>query len=86
MQEIYKYEVEIGQRNVVKMPENAQILSVQMQHGIPVIWALVDPQFLEEKRRFEFVGTGHDIEFDTTKYIGTVQLNNGAFIFHLFEV
>jgi hypothetical protein len=39
---IYKYTLEVTDEQEVKMPANAQILCVQVQHGRPTLWALVD--------------------------------------------
>ena len=71
------------------MPKGAQILTVQAQHDIPCIWALVEPKAglaEEETRKFRMFGTGHEIhDHSELFYIGTFQLNDGAFIGHLFE-
>ncbi len=67
---------------------NPDILCVQEQGDIPYIWALVYPKKELEIRFFELFGTGQIIPNDMgieRKYIGTYQLDNGAFIGHLFE-
>jgi hypothetical protein len=71
---------------VIEMPEGAEILTVQTQHGEPCIWALVNPAAKKEKRYFWVFGTGHNVPVEAErKYIGTFQLEGGALVFHLFE-
>lgn len=70
----------------IRMPKGAEILTFQVQNHIPCIWALVYPDAPLVERRFWFVGTGHPLkEVSKTTYIGTIQLEDGALIFHLFE-
>lgn len=72
----------------IDVPIGAEILSVQMQGDIPCIWLLVNPKAPTQSRYFEIYGTGTDIPYDMgimRNYIGTYQLDNGDFIFHVFE-
>lgn len=94
MKTIYKYKITAG-LNVIDMPYNAKILSVQTQDNDPHIWALVDTEHPNEARSFFPIGTGWDNEKELKKqnlhlklhkYIGTFQLPNFGFVFHLFEV
>ena len=92
MKTIWKYELETIDQNKIEMPIKAEILTVQIQHGTPCLWVLVDPDLDpnndKETRYFEVHGTGHIIRDDivsTRNYIGTYQLNGGALIFHVFE-
>ncbi|MGH9522211.1 MAG: DUF7352 domain-containing protein [Terriglobales bacterium] len=85
MRTIWKYVVKVEDRFEIEMPRGAELLNVQVQHGIPVMWAVVVPGRQVEKRTFRIVGTGHilaqsDAEFD---YLGTFQL--GDFVGHVFE-
>ena len=72
MKNIYKYPVE----DEVELPVDAEILSVQTQNGQPVFWAIVDSEAKTIKRRFAVVGTGHELEHDGAKFIGTFQLQD----------
>jgi len=86
--EIWKYILEVENNFVIEMPKGADILSAQVQFGIPCIWALVNPTAEKEKRSFLIVGTGHQIHYDmgvNYKYIGTFLLMQEAFVAHLFE-
>lgn len=91
MKTIYKYPIQVITENLVIMPKGADILTVQVQKGIPFIWALVDKeQENQETKIIEVFGTGHDIHElmhrQTRKYIDTFQLHQGELIFHVFEV
>jgi hypothetical protein len=75
----------------VKMPKGARILSVQNQGEHPTLWAMVNPseQVEKEHRHFFVAMTGHPLgrhvdAHDT--FLGTVQLAEGAFVAHVFEV
>lgn len=85
---IYKYQLEVKDYFSIVMPKGASILTVQVQQGIPCIWAIVDPeQILMETRNFRIFGTGHPILVSAkNSYIGTFQLQNGGFVGHLFEM
>jgi len=70
----------------VKMPVNAQILTVQIQNGEPFIWALVNPTGELFPYKFRLAGTGHEInESSNMSYIGSFQMRGGALVFHLFK-
>ena len=87
MQTIYKYAVTMSDTFTLAMPANAQVLSVQVQHGHPQLWALVDPDAPKQPRTFRVVGTGHPMEdAGRCRFIGTFQVENGYLVFHLFEV
>lgn len=86
---IYKYRIPIEDTFVISMPARAIVLSVQDQRGTPCIWAMVNPAFAVEPRRFRLAGTGYPIEDPhpaRLNFVGTLQLVDGALTFHLFEV
>lgn len=73
----------------VRMPMEAKILTVQVQYDVPYLWALVDPASEMEERRFRMFMTGQPIEeviAEDMTYVGTVQMQGGVFVVHLFEV
>lgn len=85
---IYKYQLDIEDKQFIVLPKEAEILSVQVQNSIPCLWALVDPKEEHEERTFEIFGTGHPVHYDMgveRKFIGTFQMRSGALVFHLFE-
>jgi len=82
---IWKFTFEPTDNIEIEMPKNAEILTVQTQCEQSCIWALVNPKEEKEIRKFRLVGTGHIINDNLGKYIGTFQIMNGQLIFHLFE-
>jgi len=85
--QIWKFSLGEGS-NTISMPKGAEILTVQTQQLIPVIWALVDPSAEKEERHFEVFATGENIHCDMgveRKYINTFQIADGVLIYHLFE-
>ena len=85
MKTIWKYPIQ--EEAIFEMPKGAEILSVQVQDGLPTLWALVDPDAPKERRGFLVVGTGwklsHEWFSQARIFIGTVQL--GGFVWHIFE-
>lgn len=87
MKRIFKYSLEILDRQEVELPAGAKILSVQAQNGLPQIWAMVDDsQVKTDMVHIRIIGTGYEIpDADSLEYIGTVQLINGECVFHVFK-
>ena len=86
MTKIFKYPVTIGDFTL-ELPQNAQILTVQIQNREPFMWIEINPELPTKKRYFAVHGTGHDIPDATEKkYIGTFQDAEGILIWHLFEI
>lgn len=85
--EIWKYELDITDRQDVSMPKGAKVLAVQMQREAVTLWAEVDPQAKREPRHFRIFGTGHPMPLQTMGYedvyIGTVQ--ERSFVWHVYE-
>ncbi len=86
MNTIYKYPVIIGNFEL-DLPKDAEVLTIQVQHGEPVMWVLQNTYKSMLTRRFTVCGTGHEVELlpPSFKYIGTFQLKDGYFVGHLFE-
>lgn len=86
MRTIYKYELEVKGVQVLEIPEGAIIRCVQVQFGVPCLWAEVDSRSPKEKRTIEIFGTGHDIPAELRlSYISTFQMDSGALVFHAYE-
>lgn len=85
MRTIWKFQLPTSSTNpiVLTMPVGAEILDVQMQAGIPTLWALVDTRIDVETRRFEIYGTGHALPDAHRRHVGTVQ--EGPLVWHVFE-
>lgn len=81
---IFKYVCPILDSFTLSLPAGAELLDVQTQHGVPVLWAAIDDEAPAEPREFILCGTGHPMP-SIGHYIGTFQLHGGHFIGHLFE-
>lgn len=88
MKRIYKYQLQIEGIQQISMPVGAQILKIDTQANVPVIWALVAAGPVEETRVIETFGTGHEIPDDPKRtYLGSYQVSvwGNLFVGHVFE-
>ena len=84
---IWKFILRPFDKEVV-VPAGAQFLTVQMQGGFPVLWALVNPDQPKVRRKILLVGTGWTADNwppGGFPYIGTFQLEEMGLVFHLFD-
>jgi len=85
MKIIHKYQL-LNETHSINVPEGAEILSVQTQNNVPCIWMLINPKETKfDIRTFSMYGTGNTFNQDGKKYIGTVQLDGGSSVMHIFE-
>lgn len=87
---IYKYHLEVKEKQQLFLPEFAKIIALQIQNGMPCIWVKIPEiqygmggKATDEIRTFITVGTGHTFSEENLIYVGTYQL--GAFVGHVFE-
>lgn len=90
MKSIWKFELPFKEMAEVQMPEDAEILTVQVDEKTnrPCIWAMVYTENETESRYIELIGTGGEAPADMgidRKYIGTFQISEGEFVGHVFE-
>lgn len=85
MKTIWKFAVPLQDQFSIPLPEKAEVLTVQTQHGRPQFWAVVSPTAKTEDRTFYLAGTGHKLPDVPMRFVGSFQLHNEALIFHLFE-
>lgn len=84
---IWKFPVQATEIFTIDMPRGAQVLSVQVQHDAPQMWAMVDPAAPQSRRTFRLIGTGNPFnDADRLRFIGTFQMRDGDEVQHLFEV
>ena len=87
---VYKYPCPIEDSFSLDLPVGAEILHLDVQRGVPCLWILVNPSKTAktETRAFLYVGTGHEHPsrfWHGLEHVGTVQLEKGTLVFHLFE-
>jgi hypothetical protein len=81
---IWKWVIELTDRQVIEMPRGSKILTCQLQNGSICLWALVNPTQELEHRIIQIVGTGNPFEYATDPiYIASVQ--QSQFVWHIFE-
>lgn len=89
-QRIYKWPLEITDKQVLDLPVGAEILSVGNQNEKLVLWALNNGDIQNTERRTLYVfGTGEllpEIEGGDAEYIGTVVMQNGLLVLHVFDL
>ncbi len=85
MKTIWKYKLKLTDFQIIDMPGAAQILSVQVQEGHLVLWALCTPSAPLAQRRFLIYGTGVQMPDIPTNwhFLASVQMN--PFVWHVFE-
>jgi len=91
---IWKYEIPITPQFTVQMPSIADVLCVQVQKAGVMdrpericIWVLLVNHSVMSDRHFRLYQTGHTVDHDSGRYIGTVQTGiDDGLVFHLFEV
>lgn len=84
MKRIYKYPLVLGDTQI-DLREDAQVLAVQTQAGLPQLWALVDDDADMKRVPLRIYGTGHEApDAENLNYVGTFQQAGGALIWHVF--
>ena len=85
MKRIYKYHIPIEDKFVLNLPLEAKVLCVQVIDSEPYIWAEIDDTAVSFPLRFKVKGIGHPCDdIEEMRYVGTFQIDNGVFIFHLY--
>lgn len=84
---IYKYILVIADEQIVMLEEGFEILTVQIQNGVPVMWvyyAKDSPLTVEVGIKTMITGSNSQREGEQFKYISTYQL--GGFVGHVFQI
>ena len=81
---IWKYELEITDRQVIKMPCDRSILSVGDQRGKLVLWVDVNRTAPDSDCWITIYGTGNPRPVEPDRFIGTVEMSR--LVWHVFEV
>lgn len=90
MHAIYKYQLNIKEKQELMLPVNSQIIRVDDIDGLFYLWAIVDTQEeVMEARNLEFYKTGQPIDNpDGLQYIGFCKLfimqELGLYVFERF--
>ncbi len=87
---VWKYQLPILDEFTLMMPRGAAPLHVDVQGGVPCLWALVDTEEEHISRQFRIAGTGHPLadappQWWIQMYVGSFQFGP-ALVFHLFQM
>lgn len=84
---IWKFPLDLQEKQIISMPKGAKLLDVQMQFDVPCLWALCDELATKEDREFLMIGTGVPISTiePIGEYVGTFQIIQGNYVFHVFN-
>lgn len=84
MATIWKFPLQITDKQIVKAPGSFRPLCVMVQGGQLCLWAVVDKLDQQTNREVSIVGTGNPVpkELSQDFYLGSVQ--QGPFVWHVF--
>lgn len=87
MKTILKYPLAITDRQTITTKACAKFLSVQVQNDTPCLWLLVETDMPDEQIRLRIHGTGHEVyeSENLDCFLGTIQLNDGQLVLHVFK-
>ena len=63
---------------------SGQVLTIQFQHGNPMMWILVEDETKMVERVVRMVGTGITFVSKTAQYLTTILLGYGNLVLHVF--
>jgi len=84
MKRIWKYELEITDKQIISIPSVLKILSLQTQRGVPCLWVEIDDEFIKRDVTIVMFGTGHQMDTIERCFVGTFQTMNGSLVFHVY--
>lgn len=91
MQKVYKYPLDIADRQTLRLPQllknvaaPEQVLHIGEQNGAPMLWAMVDPALPSHDLTIRMFGTGQPCDASPDQYLGTLILYGGQLVLHLF--
>lgn len=85
---IWKFPLPTRGRVTLEMPRAAQLLSVDVQKDVPMLWALccADPSAPKASRVISIHVTGTRVPATVGKFVGTFQINRGDLVGHVFDM
>lgn len=83
---ILRFELPVDVEAIVMLPKDRSFLALNVKFGQPCAWIACDLGSPRAPVVFRWIPTGHDVPDEPCTYRGTVVLNAGGLIFHLFEM
>ena len=84
MRRVFKYPLEVTDRQIIDTFAGWKPLSVQVQGEQVCLWAEVNDEATTACYRVFVHGTGHALHPGAEVFVGTFQLMEGGLIFHVF--
>jgi hypothetical protein len=88
-QAIYKYQIPrrtpTNKAFTIHMPEDAHVLSAQVQGGHLCLWAQCNPELPKVPHKFLLACTGPILPEEAMEFVDTVQLSN-ELVVHVFQL
>jgi hypothetical protein len=85
MRTIYKYPFNVSDVVELELPRGARVLHIDVQGGLPCLWALVDTDNPPERAAFRLFGTGQPLPDDVTHTGHVTTFFHGPFVWHVFR-
>lgn len=85
MLRIWKFTLSITEKQQIKMPSGAKLLSAQIQNNMPRLWYLCEDSNEMEFKTILTYGTGNPIRNHPGNFIDTFQMYDGNLVLHVFE-
>lgn len=82
---IYKYKLEVAGNQRLTLPSDHRILDLQIQYNTLCLWVEVDLDSDPTTLSILTFGTGHALPPRGIDYIGSYQLQGGAFVGHVYK-
>lgn len=85
---IFKYSLEVEQRQLLHLPSGAELLSVAVVNGQPALFVCVHEGLVAvdaEPRVVRTVRTGERFNAEGSRFIGTLVFEQEGHTFHVFE-
>lgn len=82
---VWKYELNVDDKQWLELPRGYKYLSIQVQNEKPCLWVQVDTEAVQDSVLIVTYGTGHPMKSKTDKFIGSYTLYSGSFVGHVFE-
>ena len=86
MKSTWKYILKVKTTQEIEIPLDAKVLHAGEQHGEICIWCEVNPDHFTETRTFQVYGTGHSMPPANRKFINTVLMSGGYYVYHVYEL
>lgn len=89
MKTIHKFPIPCNDDVTIEVPEQSKLLHIGLGRAAfggqqMCLWFLVDTSLPKQACHFQVRGTGHDCS-NVGKHMGTVVVDGGEFVWHVFE-